>query len=140
MKNFYTIDDFNFTNFVIDRVMGCSTKGTSYYCFRKAVSNSYFQKVLLINFISTYANWLKNFSFVHFLLVEGYRKYYLRKESVIAPLVERLKTATLRRSSKWIFLVLIAICLNLSVLLIDRRQWREYSTKGSSNCCFRRAA
>ena len=99
LKNMHTMDDFNFTNFLIDRVMGCSTKGASYCCFRKAVSSSYFQKVLPINFIGTYVNWLKNFSFAHFLLIEGYRKYYLRKESIIAPFVEQFKTATLRKSS-----------------------------------------
>ena len=88
------MDDFSFTNFLIDRVMGCSKKGASYCCFRKAVSS------LLLNFISTYANWLKNFSFAHFLLIEGYRKNYLRRESVIAPFVEQFKTATLRKSSK----------------------------------------
>ena len=101
------MDDFSFTNFLNDRVMGCSKKGASYCCFRKAVSS------LLLNFISTYANWLKNFSFAHFLLIEGYWKYYLQKELVIAPFVERLKTATLAESSKWIFLVLTATCLNL---------------------------
>ena len=101
------MDDFSFTNFLIDRVMGCSKKGASYCCFRKAVSS------LLLNFISTYANWLKNFSFAHFLLIEGCWKYYLQKESVIAPFVERFKTATLTKCSKWIFLVLTATCLNL---------------------------
>ena len=100
LKNMYTMDDFNFTSFLIDRVMACSTKGASCCCFRKAVSSNYFQKVLPINFISTYANWLKNFSFAHFLLIEGYRKNYLRRESVIAPFVERFKTATPRKSSK----------------------------------------
>ena len=117
LKNLYSIDDFNFTNFLIDRVMGCSIKGASYCGFRKAVSSNYFQKVLLINFISTYANWLENFCFAHFLLIEGYRKYYLRKESAIAPFAERFKTAILKKSSKWIFLVLTATSLNLSVLL-----------------------
>ena len=46
-------------------------------------------------------------------MIEGYWKYYLQKESVIAPFVERFKTATLTKSSKWIFLVLTATCLNL---------------------------
>ena len=117
MKNLYTMDDFNFTNFLIDRVMGCSKKSASYCCFRKAVSRNYFQKVLQINFISAYANWLKNFSFTHFLLIEGYRKYYLRKELVIAPFVERFKAATLRKSSKWTFFLLTAAWLNLSVFV-----------------------
>ena len=47
LENFHTMDDFSFTNFFIDRVMGCS----SYCCFHKVVSNNY-----LINFISTYTN------------------------------------------------------------------------------------
>ena len=88
-----TKDDFSFTNFLINRTMRCSTKGASHCCFRKAVSNNYFQKFLLINFISTCSNWLKNFSFIHFLLIKGYGKYSLRKESVIAPFVEWFKTA-----------------------------------------------
>ena len=43
------MNDFNFTNFFSDRVMGYSTDGAS-YCFPKVVSNNFFQKVLLINF------------------------------------------------------------------------------------------
>ena len=31
---------FNFTNFLVNRVMRCSTKGVSHCCFRKAVSNN----------------------------------------------------------------------------------------------------
>ena len=34
-------------------------KTRQYFCFREAASKDYFQKVLLINFASTYANWLK---------------------------------------------------------------------------------
>ena len=41
---------------------------------------------------------VKKFRFAHFLFIEGYREYYLRKESVIAPF-ERFKTATLRKCS-----------------------------------------
>ena len=89
--------------------------GVSYCCFRKAVSKNYFQKVLLIHFISTYANWLKNFSFALFLLIEGYGNYSLRNESLIAPFVERFKTAALRKSS-WL-ISLTAIYLKLLVLL-----------------------
>ena len=71
--------DFNFTNFLINRVMKCSTKGASHCRFQKAVSNNYFQKFLLINLLSTCSNWLNNFSFTHFLLIKGYGKYSLRK-------------------------------------------------------------
>ena len=51
-----TKDDFSFINFLINRVMRCSTKGASYCCFRKVVSNNSFQKFLLINFTSTCSN------------------------------------------------------------------------------------
>ena len=93
LESLRTNDDFNFTNFLINSVMRCSTKGASHCCFHKAVSNNYFPKFLLINFTSPCSNWLKNFSFTHFLLIKGYGKYSLRKGSVIAPFVEWFKTA-----------------------------------------------
>ena len=118
-KNLCAMGDFSCTNFLINIVMGCSTKDANYCYFHNAVSNNYFQKVLLINFVCTYANWFKNFSFAHFLLAGGYQKYSLQIELVIVLFIERFKTAaTLGKSSKWIFLVLKAICLDLSVLLI----------------------
>ena len=98
LENLHTMDDFNFTNFFSDRVIGCSTKDASCCCFCKAVSNKYFQKVLVINFISTYANLLQDFISAHFLLAEYYGKCALRKESVIGPFIKRCKTATLRKS------------------------------------------
>ena len=52
LENLRTINDFNLTNFFGDRVMGCSTEGASYNCFRKAVSNNFFHKFLPINFTS----------------------------------------------------------------------------------------
>ena len=100
LDNLGTINDFNFTNFFSNKVMACSAKGTSYCCFRKAVSNKVFQKVLLINFI--------RFSILFllalcqggcFLIIEDYGKYALRKEPAIAPFAVRLKTATSRKSS-----------------------------------------
>ena len=63
--------------------MGCSMEGASYCCFRKAVSNNFFQQVLLINFISTYANLLQHFIFARFLLIEDYGKCVIRTEPVI---------------------------------------------------------
>ena len=51
LENLRTMDDFNFTNFLSDREIGCSTQSVRYCCFRKAVSNNYFQKVLFIIFI-----------------------------------------------------------------------------------------
>ena len=55
------------------------------------------RKVLLINFVSTYAIWLKEFIFVHFLLIESLGKRALLKESDIALSAEWFKTATLRK-------------------------------------------
>ena len=115
LESLCTKDDFSFTNFLINRVMRCSTKGASHCCFRKAVSSNYFQDFLLINFYSTCSNWIKNFRFTHFLPIKCYRKYSLQKESVIAPFVEWFKTA--KESSSWIFLVLRAICTTISFFL-----------------------
>ena len=69
--------------FFSDRVRGCPMEGASYCCFCKAVSNNFFQQVLLINIISTYANLLQHFIFARFLLIEDYGKCALRKEPVI---------------------------------------------------------
>ena len=55
------------------------------------------RKVLLINFVSTYAIWLKEFIFVHFLLIESLGKRALLKESDIALSAEWFKTATFRK-------------------------------------------
>ena len=107
-----------------NRVMGCSTKSASCCRFRKAVLNNF----LLINFITTYAYWLKNFSFANFLLIEGYRKHYLRKGSVIAPFVERFKIAALRKANWWILLVLTTI---------QKQSFRGVWWKGCSYKCRR---
>ena len=100
LESLGTKDNLTITTNLINRVMKYSTKSTSHCCFRKAVSNNYFQKFLQINFVSTCSNWPNNFSFTHFLLVKGYGKYSLRKESVIAPFIEWFKTA--RESVAWI--------------------------------------
>ena len=71
LENLRALNDFSFTDFFSDRVMGCCTEGAS-YCFRKAISNKFFQKVLLINFISIYDNLLQHFIFARFLLIEDY--------------------------------------------------------------------
>ena len=64
----------------------------------------YFETVWLVNFISSYFKLLEHFIFALSLslslLIEGYEKFTLWKELVIAPFVERFKTATLR-SSDW---------------------------------------
>ena len=69
--------------------MGCCTEGAS-YCFRKAISNKFFQKILLINFISIYDNLLQHFIFARFLLIEDYGKCALRKEMVIGRSLKQL--------------------------------------------------
>ena len=58
-------------------------ESASHCFFRKAVSNSFFQQVLLINVNSTYANLFQHFLFPRFLLIEYYEKCALRKEPVI---------------------------------------------------------
>ena len=99
LENLGTMNNFNFTNIFSDRVMACPTKGASYCCFCKAVSNN-FQQVLLINFISFSVSFLLAFCQGGcFLLIEDYGKCTLRKEPVIAPFVQWFKTATLRKSS-----------------------------------------
>ena len=74
LENLRTMQALNFTNFLCDRVMGRSMESPSYCCFRKAVSNNFFQKILLINYIGTYANLLQHFIFARFLLIENYGK------------------------------------------------------------------
>ena len=49
-------------------------------------------------FISTDSKLLKHFIFAHFLLIEDYGKYALRKKLVIALFAERFKTGTLGKS------------------------------------------
>ena len=71
--------------------MGCFAEGASYCFFQIVVSNNYFQKVLLINFICTFANFLQDFIFARFQLIEDYGQYTLRKEQVVATFVERFK-------------------------------------------------
>ena len=63
--------------------MGYSMEGASYCCLDKAVSNNFFQQILLINFFSTYAKLLQHFIFARFLLIEDYEKCALQKEPVI---------------------------------------------------------
>ena len=86
-----TMDAFNFIIFFSDRVMGCFAEGASYCCFPIVVSNNYFQKVILINFICTFANFLQHFIFARFQLIEDYGKYTLRKEQVVPTFVKRFK-------------------------------------------------
>ena len=74
------MNDFNFTNF---QLLLLSQGG-----FKPLLSGEY----LADKFHQYNHNCLKNFSFTHFLLIKGYGKYSLRKESLIAPFVEWFKT------------------------------------------------
>ena len=75
----------------------CSTNGASHYSFRRALWNSYFGKVLLMNFASTWNNLLKNWISSEFLQMEDYVEGALQKELHIVLFVERFKTTTLRK-------------------------------------------
>ena len=86
------MDNFSFINLFIDRMIAALLL-LSQNGFKQLLSES-----LMMNIISTYTNWVKNFSVAHFLLIQGYKKYYLRKDSVIAPFVEWFKTFALRIS------------------------------------------
>ena len=79
-------------------MMASSTKGASYCCFRKAVSDNYFHKVLLINFTSIYRNLLTHFIFAPFLLIGDDEQGDARKELIISSFIEWFKTANLRKS------------------------------------------
>ena len=49
--------------------------------------------------MSTYSILLKHFIFARFLLIEAYEQGALLKDLIVAPFVERFKTATLRKTS-----------------------------------------
>ena len=71
LENLSAMDDFNFTNFQLLLLPQSGVK-------------------LLLS--ESLADKFKNFSFIHFLLIKGYGKYSLRKESLIALFVEWCKT------------------------------------------------
>ena len=88
LESLLTKDDFNFTNFLINRVMRCSTKGDSHCCFRKAVSNNYFQKFLLKISLVLAPIGLRISVLLILLSFRGLWKVSLQKELVIDPFVE----------------------------------------------------
>ena len=90
LENLGTMNNFNFLRFFSDRVMECSMEGASYCYFHKAVSKNFFQNLLLINIISTYANLLQHFIFACFLLIEDYEECALRKETVLGCSVKHI--------------------------------------------------
>ena len=55
---------------------------------RRAVENSYFEEVLLMNSIHINRNLLKKFVFAHFVLLEDYEQGALRKETVMVTFIE----------------------------------------------------
>ena len=79
--------------------------------------NSYFGKVLLMNFASTWIKLFQHWISVEFLLMEGYVQGALRKELLMAPSIKCFKTATLGRSYRCILPVLETIFKNIAFLL-----------------------
>ena len=74
------------------------TKGARHCSFCRAFSNKHFEKIILMNFISTDVNLLQHVIFTIFLVVKDYEECALRKELIIAPFVDWFKTVTLRKS------------------------------------------
>ena len=56
----------------------CSTRETPHSSFRRALENSYFGKVLIINFAKTWNKLLKHCISAKFWLMEGYVQGALR--------------------------------------------------------------
>ena len=79
-------------------MLGCSTNEAAYCSFHRALQNSYFGKVLLVNFASTWSKLIKHCISAEFLLVKRYAQGALRKELHMDPLVEGFKTGTLGKS------------------------------------------
>ena len=77
------VDDLNCMNFLFD-IPSCIFNQNAWICSYKRLggSNYYtlnglkqqFEKVLVINFISTYANLLQRYVFAYFLLIKHHRK------------------------------------------------------------------
>ena len=65
-------------------------KRIGYWSFRRVVEN--IERVVLMNFISTYRNLPKAFSFLDFLMIENNEQSAHRKDPVIALFVEQVKT------------------------------------------------
>ena len=140
----------HFCRFFADRRLSTrrSMKGAVHCPFRGALWNNYFEKVLMIKFISNWNDLLKHYIFVDSLLMLNYVQGALRnklriapfikqfktttlvqgtlqKELHIAPFIERFKTTTLVKSSWWILsgprkiYLSIAFLLNLSLLIVS---------------------
>ena len=70
-------------------------KGADRCSFRRAQVNSYFGKVLMKNFASTWSNLLKHCISVKFLLKESLVPGALRRKLSIAPFVVSINTEAL---------------------------------------------
>ena len=75
-----------------------SKKGAVYCSFRRALSDSYVEKVLLINFAITRNSLLEHCSSAEYFLITGYVEGAIRMELLITPFVEHFKTTTLGKS------------------------------------------
>ena len=98
---------FLLTFLLIEDWTGCFTEEGDYYYFNKAVSNIYFEKVLMINFISSL---LQHFFFPNFLLIKDFKQCAVQKELIINPFVERFPTTAMRKHYWAILLALKAMC------------------------------
>ena len=78
--------------------MCCFMKRAAYCSFHRALQNNWFEKVLLINFASTWNSLLKHCIYAKFLLMEEYAQGALQKELHIDPFVEHFKIANLGKS------------------------------------------
>ena len=99
------------------------------------LSNSYFGKVLLIYFASAWINLLKHCVTAEFFTMEGYVQGVLRKELLIAFLIQHFRTTTLGKVS---FTNTLNKMANHCTFL-DGRLRARCSTKGAAHCYFYRA-
>ena len=70
-------------------------KGAAPFCFRRALLYSYFEKDLLIYFLSTSNNLLKHYISVEVLLMKAYAQGTVWKELLIAPFLDHFWATTL---------------------------------------------
>ena len=89
-----------------------------------------------MNFASPWNKLLKRCISVEFLLVKGYVQGALRKELLLAPFVERFKTATLGKSYWYILPVLGTIYLNIAFLPSFCWQKVKYKAFYEKRCSF----
>ena len=79
--------------------------------------NLYFENYLLITLLVLTAILLKDIIITFFMLIKDFENCTLWTEPAIAPLAEWFKTTTLRKSYRFILLVVTVVCLNIFILL-----------------------